>query len=264
VVVNDVGADLTGAGTDPDIAGTVVSEIKRRGGEAVAVSESVAIRAGGRRIIEAALDAFGDVHILINNAGILKDRSFVNMSESEWDDVVAIHLKGAFQVTQPAVLEMKRRNFGRVVFTASTSGLFGNFGQTNYGSAKMGLVGLMNSLRLEVAKYDIKINTIAPTAATRMTDAMFTGALKERMAIEYNVPLVLYLVSDQNQESGMIFCAKGGWYARTAIVCGKGVAFDPANGPPTPEAIQEHFDAITDLQGAEPLESGADTMRFLK
>ena len=140
-----------------------MEEIKAAGGEAVANYDNVATMEGGANIVQTAVDAFGKVDILINNAGILRDRSFLKMTEQEWDLVIAVHLKGAFCVTQPAVKLMKENGYGRVVFTSSTSGLYGNFGQCNYGAAKMGVAGIMNTLKLELAKYDIKINTIAPT-----------------------------------------------------------------------------------------------------
>jgi NAD(P)-dependent dehydrogenase (short-subunit alcohol dehydrogenase family) len=263
VVVNDVGTALGGEGSDTAVAEAVVEEIRDAGGEAAASSASVTGLDSARQIIETALDRFGRIDILINNAGILKDRSFLKMSEAEWDGVMAVHLKGGFNVTKAALPHMKAQNYGRIVFTASTSGLFGNFGQTNYGSAKMGMVGLMNSLVIEMGRYDVRINTIAPTAATRMTDHIFSEETKAKMAVDYNVPMVLYLVSEENRETGMIFCMKGGWYSRTAIVCGRGVNFDEDH-PATPEAIRDRFPEICNLEEAVPLESGADTMRYVK
>ena len=164
VVVNDLGGARDGDGSDQSAADKVVVEIKAAGGQAVANYDSVATMQGGANIVQTAVDAFGKVDILVNNAGILRDKSFLKMSEQEWDLVIAVHLKGAFCVTQPAVKLMKAANYGRIIFTSSTSGIYGNFGQCNYGAAKMGLVGLMNCLKLEVANYDIKVNTVAPTA----------------------------------------------------------------------------------------------------
>jgi len=162
VVVNDLGGARDGSGSGTSAADAVVEEIKNAGGEAVANYDNVATMDGGESIVKTAVDAFGKVDILVNNAGILRDKSFLKMSEAEWDAVIGVHLKGAFCVTQPAVKVMKENNYGRVIFTSSTSGLYGNFGQTNYGAAKLGVVGIMNTLKLEVAKYDIKVNTIAP------------------------------------------------------------------------------------------------------
>lgn len=263
VLVNDTGTAVDGQGNDASVAKTVVAEIEAEGGCAAADMNTVTTMSGGRRIVEAALDAFGRVDILINNAGILRDRSFLKMTESEWDDTLAVHLKGAFATTQPAFEKMKAQNFGRIVFTSSVSGLFGNFGQTNYGAAKMGTIGLMNCLKIEAAKYNIKINALAPTGSTRMTQDLYSDEITSKMDPVHNVPLVLYLASEEIVETGMIFCAKGGWYARTAVVCAPGVAFD-RKGPITPENIRERFLDITDIRDARPLENGAETMQFVK
>ncbi len=263
VLVNDTGTAVDGRGNDASVAAAVVSEILASGGRAAADMNTVTTVSGGRRIVEAAMDAFGRVDILVNNAGILRDRSFLKMTESEWDDTVAVHLKGAFTVTQPALLRMKDIGYGRIVFTSSVSGLFGNFGQTNYGAAKMGVVGLLNCLKIEAAKYNIKMNAVAPTGSTRMTQDLYSDEIKYKMDPVHNVPIVLYLASQENTETGMIFCAKGGWYARTAIVCGSGVAFD-RTFPITPENIRDRFAEIADLSGALPLDNGADTMKFVK
>lgn len=263
VLVNDTGTAVDGRGNDASVAQAVVAEIESEGGIAAADMNTVTAMHGGRRIVEAAMDAFGSVDILINNAGILRDRSFLKMSEAEWDETLAVHLKGAFAVTQPAFAKMKEQNFGRIVFTSSVSGLFGNFGQTNYGAAKLGVVGLMNSLKIEAAKYNIKMNALAPTATTRMTQDLYSDEIKAKMDPAHNVPLVLYLASAENQAGGMIFCAKGGWYARTAVVCAPGVAFD-RTVPITPETIRDRFSDITDISDAVPLESGVETMKFVK
>ena len=180
VVVNDLGVSRDGAGTDTSAADKVVEEIVAAGGQAVASYDSVATMAGGQNIVETAMKAYGTVDILINNAGILRDKSFMKMTEEEWDLVIGVHLKGAFCVTQPAVKIMKANNYGRIVFTASVSGLYGNFGQTNYGAAKLGLVGIMNTLKLELSKYDVKINTIAPNAWSRMTADVFSPGILKR------------------------------------------------------------------------------------
>ncbi len=262
VVVNDPGVGLDGAGADPGPADQVVEEIRRAGGEARASYDSVATAAGGKALAALAMDTFGSVDVLIHNAGILRDRSFLKMSEAEWDDVISVHLKGAFCVTQPVLRTMKALNFGRIVFTASTSGLYGNFGQANYAAAKMGMVGLMNCLKIEMSKYDIKINTVAPTGDTRMTEKAYPEAIRSKVPSKLNVPLALYLASADNTATGMIFCMKGGWYSRTGVVCGQGVRFD-APGEITPEAIRDRFDAICDLEGATPLGSGGDTFAFM-
>jgi NAD(P)-dependent dehydrogenase (short-subunit alcohol dehydrogenase family) len=248
VVVNDIGAIRDSSST----AQKVVDEIKKNGGEAVASLDSVATMSGGKNIVKTALDHYGKLDILINNAGILRDRSFMKMTEEEWDAVIAVHLKGAFCVTQPSVTRMKENGYGRIIFTASSSGLYGNFGQSNYGAAKMGVVGIMNTLKLEVDKYNIKINTVAPNADTGMTKGIFPGKVAQRIKSEFNTPLVTYLCSEANQESGMIFTMSAGWYARSAIVSGKGVCIGDTKREITAEEIIDQLDRIKAIENAKP------------
>lgn len=248
VVVNDIG-------TCPDSGRTadrVVDQIQRAGGQAVANHDSVATMEGGRRMVQTALDHFGRLDILINNAGIIRDRTFMNMTEEEWDQVMGVHLKGAFCVTQPAVRAMRENNYGRIIFTASSSGLYGNFGQSNYGAAKMGLVGLMNTLKLETAKYNIKVNTVAPNAETRMTQGVFPDHVAQRIKPEFNVPLVTYLCSGENMESGLIFTMSAGWFARSVIVSGKGCCIGDTQREIKAEEIQDHWDEIISIDPANP------------
>lgn len=246
VVVNDTGKSPGQKST----ADAVVARIKQAGGQAVANYDSVATMAGGQNIVDTAMDHFGTVDILVNNAGILRDRTFVKMSEKEWDDVIAVHLKGAFCVTQPAVKIMKEREYGRIVFTSSSSGMYGNFGQSNYGAAKMGVIGIMNTLKLEMARYDIKVNTVAPNASTGMTRGVFSDAVASRIRPEFNVPMVTYLCAQENQVSGMIFTMSAGWFARSAMVCSKGVCIGDARRPISAEEINARFDRIMDLDGS--------------
>ena len=263
VVVNDLGVSRDGSGEDASAADKVVEEIVAAGGQAVANYDSVATMAGGENIVKTAVDAYGKVDILINNAGILRDKSFLKMTEEEWDLVIGVHLKGAFCVTQPAVKAMKENNYGRIIFTASTSGLYGNFGQTNYGAAKLGLVGIMNTLKLEVAKYDIKINTIAPNAWSRMTADVFPPEFEDKMNPQFNEPMVLFLCSQQNTATGNCFAMGAGWYAKTAIVSGNGVCIGDAKRTISVEEIRDNFDTIMDMETMREHESGFGLFEYM-
>ena len=251
VVVNDLGGarDGSGAGsTSP--AEKVVAEIRDFGGEAVANYDNVATPEGGENIVKTALDTFGAVDILINNAGILRDKSFLKMEPDNWQAVLSVHLHGAYHVTRPAMAAMKEKGYGRIVMTTSGAGLYGNFGQTNYSAAKMGLVGLMNTLKLEGRKYNIKVNTLAPIAASRLTEDVMPPELFEKSKPEFVSPLVMYLASEACQESGGIFNAGMGYFNRAAIHTGHGVRLGDLDNPPTPEMIRENMDAINSLEGA--------------
>lgn len=263
VVVNDLGGARDGSGANQAAADQVVDEIKAAGGEAVANYDSVATMAGGANIVQTAVDAFGKVDILVNNAGILRDKSFLKMSEQEWDLVINVHLKGAFCVTQPTLKLMKAANYGRVIFTSSTSGLYGNFGQSNYGAAKMGLVGLMNCLKMEVANYNIKLNTVAPTAYSRMTSDIFPPEFEQKLKPQFNAPMVLYLASEANTVSGMTFAMGAGWYGRTAIVSGNGACLGDGERSISPEEIAEQFVQIADLKEVKPHDSGANIFGYM-
>jgi len=260
VVVNDIGKHPK-SGSTADI---VVAEIKKRGGKAVANYDSVSTMQGGQGIIDTAMEHFGKVDILINNAGILRDRTFMKMTEDEWDHVIAVHLKGAFCVTQPAVKIMKGNNYGRIVFTASSSGMYGNFGQSNYGAAKMGVIGIMNTLKLETAKYNIKINTVAPNASTDMTKGVFPKDVAKRIKPEFNNPIVIYLCSEENNESGMIFTMSAGWFARSVMVSGKGLCIGDTKRPILAEEIRDNFDKIKDIENALPYEHCGEIYRLGK
>ncbi len=258
VVVNDLGGSVDGVGTGSAAADAVVEEIKAAGGEAVANYDSVSTMEGGQSIVQTALDNYGTVDILINNAGILRDRSFFKMTADEWDLVVSVHLRGAFCLTQPAAKVMKDNLYGRIIFTASTSGLYGNFGQTNYGAAKLGLVGIMNTLKLEAAKYNIMVNTVAPNAYSRMTADIFGPDLKDKLRPEFNTPMVTYLCSEECQVSGMTFTMSGGWFARSAVVSNAGVGLVKNDQLVTAEEIRDNFDKISDLTENQTFNSGTD------
>ena len=263
VVVNDLGGSRDGSGANHSAADVVVDEIKALGGQAVANYDSVATVAGGEGIVKTAIDAFGKVDILVNNAGILRDKSFVKMTEDEWDLVVSVHLRGAFCVTRPAFNVMRENQYGRIVCTTSGAGLYGNFGQANYSSAKMGLVGLMNTLNIEGAKYNIKTNTIAPLAASRLTEDVFPPDIFKKLKPEFVMPIVLFLASEANQDSGMIFNCAAGWYSRTAVVCAKGVIIGDGNRPIKPEEIQDNWNGIKGLEEAKPLGSATESFSYV-
>jgi NAD(P)-dependent dehydrogenase (short-subunit alcohol dehydrogenase family)/acyl dehydratase/putative sterol carrier protein len=251
VVVNDLGGARDGTGHSSRAADAVVQEITDAGGQAVANYDSVATHEGGQRIVQTALDHYGRVDILINNAGILRDKSFLKMSPDMWDGVLAVHLQGAFHVTQPAFAAMRQQGYGRIVLTTSAAGLFGNFGQSNYGAAKMGLVGLMNTLKLEGAKYNILVNTVAPLAVTRLTEDVLPPDLADKLKPEFVAPLVLCLCSEQCPTSGGIYNAGMGNYSRAAVVSGHGAWLGEGDHVPTPEAIAANWQRILSLQGAE-------------
>jgi NAD(P)-dependent dehydrogenase (short-subunit alcohol dehydrogenase family) len=255
VVVNDLGSALDGSGSSHNAADLVVNEIKAAGGQAVANYDSVSTVQGGENILKTALDAFGSADILVNNAGIVRDHSLQKLTEDEWDIVLAVHLKGAYNLTRPALAAMKEKNYGRVIFTSSGVGLYGNFGQANYAAAKMGLIGFMNTLVLENAKYNIKLNAIAPNAASRMTEKIMPPPLFEKLKPEHIAPIVMWLSSEQNQDNGMIFNCMGGWYSRTAIMCGPGVTIGDGKQTVTAEDIQKNWDAIKSLDDAKTLGS---------
>ena len=245
VVVNDLGGAVDGTGADVGAAQLVVDEIRAAGGEAVADANSVATPEGGQAIVRTAVDAFGRIDIVVNNAGILRDKSFANMTPELVEAVLDVHLRGAFHVTQPAWQHMREQNYGRIISTSSSSGLFGNFGQANYGAAKMGLVGLTRVLAVEGSKYGIQANAIAPLALTRMTEALL-GPLGEKVAPECVSPLVAYLAHESCEATGRVFSAGGGRIAEVFIAEAQG--FQSADL--TPEMVAENWSAITDRDGS--------------
>ncbi|ACY99205.1 MULTISPECIES: SDR family oxidoreductase [Thermomonospora] len=224
VVVNDLGGDRSGAGASAGPAQQVVEEIVKNGGEAVANPDNVATPEGAQAIVQAALDNFGKIDIVINNAGILRDKSFKNMTVEEWDAVIAVHLRGAFLVTSAAWPHLRDQGYGRIVNTSSPAGLFGNFGQANYSTAKMGLVGFTKTLAHEGAKYNIKANAIAPVAWTRMTEDLLPADFAEALGVDKVTPLVAYLAHEDNQASGEVYTVGGGRIAKIFVAEGPGWA----------------------------------------
>jgi NAD(P)-dependent dehydrogenase (short-subunit alcohol dehydrogenase family) len=255
-VINDLGGSVDGTGGDAGPAQKAASAIEELGGVAVADTNSVATPEGGEAIVKTAVDAFGTVDIVINNAGILRDKSFHNMTEDLLTPVLDVHLKGAFYVTIPAYKLMKEKGYGRIVNTSSGSGLFGNFGQTNYGSAKMGLVGLARVLAVEGAKNNIKANAIAPVARTRMTEELL-GPIAEKLDPEKVSPLVAWLCHEDCPVTGQVFTVGGGRVARVFI----GTTVGYFDAEITVESIRDHWDEIQATDGMEfPEDSGAEMM----
>jgi NAD(P)-dependent dehydrogenase (short-subunit alcohol dehydrogenase family) len=245
VVVNDLGGAVDGSGSSRAAADVVVDEIVAAGGEAVANYESVALREGGAAIVSQAVDAYGTLDIVVNNAGILRDKSFANMTLDEVQAVIDVHLIGAFNVSHPAFEVMKANGYGRFVHTSSASGLFGNFGQANYGAAKAGLVGLSNVLAIEGAKYDIKSNAVAPTARTRMTEDLL-GPFADMFDPRQVMPMVVYLCSEENQFTHEVFSVGGGRYARIFIGTNDGW-FAGQGVVPTVEELASHLSEVRDI-----------------
>jgi NAD(P)-dependent dehydrogenase (short-subunit alcohol dehydrogenase family) len=244
IVVNDLGGSVSGDGGSQGPAHDVVAEIEALGGEAVANCDSVATPEGGEAIVQAAVDAFGTVDIVVNNAGILRDKSFHNMTPDLLNPVIDVHLKGAFYVTRPAWKIMREKSYGRVINTASNAGILGNFGQTNYGAAKMGLVGFGRVLAQEGEKYNIKANTIAPVAKTRMTEDLL-GGLGDALQPELVTPVVAYLASEECTVNGEVYSVAGGQVSRFFIGRTPGY-FNPEL---TVEDVRDHWDQIRDEEG---------------
>ena len=261
VVVNDLGGSVDGSGSASSPADDVVNEIIKNVGEAIANYDSVATKEGGESIVQSALDNFGTVDAVINNAGILRDKSFANMSEDELSLILDVHLKGTFFVSQPAFKVMKENNYGRIVNVASPSGLFGNFGQSNYGAAKMGIVGLTNVLSIEGAKYNIKVNVIAPTAYTRMTEALLPEDVGKLFSAELVTPMVVYLASEACEPTHEIFGVAAGRFARIGIITHNGYV----NTSATAEDISENIEEIRTIKdGTYPLSNEDELMIIQK
>lgn len=253
IVVNDLGGDVHGEGGDPGAALKVVAEIESAGGEAIADGADVSDPGQVDAMVAKAMDRWGRVDILVNNAGILRDRSFSNMTLDEIDAVLGVHLRGTFIVTKAVWDIMKERSYGRIVVTTSSSGLYGNFGQANYGAAKMGVVGLMHTLHLEGQKYGIRINALAPAAGTRMTEGLIPPDAFELLTPESVSVGVVWLVSEE-APSRVILGAGAGAFARTMVVETEGFAL--TGDDLTPEALAARFDQLSDLAGANEPSAG--------
>jgi NAD(P)-dependent dehydrogenase (short-subunit alcohol dehydrogenase family) len=254
VVVNDLGGSVDGSGGGSDAANKVVDEIKALGAEAIANGASVSDRKGAESIVNDAVSKWGRIDVVVNNAGILRDKSFSKMELDDFELVLKVHLLGSVYVTKAAWPHMVKQNYGRIVMTTSSSGLYGNFGQSNYGAAKLGLVGLMNTLKLEGQKYNVRVNTIAPTGGTRMTENL--GIPEEAFKAlkpELISPAVLYLAHD-DAPTGTIIEAGAGYFAKAHIVEGKGVKLGLSA---TVDDFAANWDKISDMSQATPFENGS-------
>ena len=244
VVVNDLGGAVDGAGASSGPAAAVAREIEDAGGVALANTDTVATPDGGRALVDAAVEAFGRVDIVVNNAGILRDRAFHNLTPAELDPVLDVHLRGSFFVTLPAWRVMRERGYGRVVFTSSASGILGNFGQANYGAAKMGVVGMTRVLAVEGARHGIRVNAIAPMARTRMTDGLL-GDMHDRLDPELVSPVAAWLAHERCSLTGEVFTVGGGRVGRMFV----GVTPGYFNPDLTIEDVDAHLDEIRDEAG---------------
>ena len=255
VVVNDLGGAMDGSGGSSDAAEAVVAEIKAAGGEAIANGSSVTDDTGVDNMIKQTMDAYGRIDVLVNNAGVLRDKSFAKMEMSDWDKVVAVHLTGSAICTRAVWPVMREQKYGRVIMTTSTSGLYGNFGQANYGAAKMGVAGLMNTLCLEGEKYDIKVNCVAPTAATRMTEDLMPKEVLALLEPEAITPAVLFLASDQAPNQRIVL-AGAGCYAMVRLMESDGIYLNEEER--TPDAIAAQFEQLGDMGNAREMSNGGE------
>lgn len=246
VLVNDLGGSTHGEGANASAADRVVAQIREAGGIAEANHDSVT---DGQRIVEQAMDRFGRVDVVVNNAGILRDKTFHKMEDADWDLVYKVHVEGAFKITRAAWPHMREQNWGRVIFTSSTSGIYGNFGQANYGMAKLGLYGLTRTLALEGRKHGVLVNAIAPTGGTRMTEGLIPPQVFEQLKPELISPLVVYLGSDQCQDSGNLYEVGGGWIGQVRWERSLGAGFDPQQGFSV-EDVAANWGRIGDFEGA--------------
>ncbi|MFN2330138.1 MAG: SDR family NAD(P)-dependent oxidoreductase [Chromatocurvus sp.] len=253
VVVNDLGSSKDGTGGSSDAARAVVAEIEAAGGEAIANGANVAKEDEVKAMVSQAMDQWGRIDILVNNAGILRDKSFSKGTMEDFRLVVDVHLMGTVYCTKAVWDIMKEQEYGRIVVTTSSSGLYGNFGQTNYGAAKMGVVGLMNTLVQEGAKYNIRVNALAPTAGTRMTEGLMPEKAFELLTPETVTPAVLYLVSE-DAPTHTILAAGAGSFAVSRIVESDGMWLSPEEQ--TPEGIAAHWDTIAATGGERALKAG--------
>jgi NAD(P)-dependent dehydrogenase (short-subunit alcohol dehydrogenase family) len=247
VVVNDAGTTAAGEGMDTAPANQVVEEIVANGGEAVASHDSVT---RGEQLVQCALDNFGRIDVLVHNAGILRDRAFHKMSEDDWDQVYQVHVKGAFKVSRAAWPHLREQQYGRLVFTSSAAGVYGNFGQANYATAKLALHGLCQTLALEGQSYNIVANTLAPVADSRLTAEVMPAELREQLQPEQVSPIVLKLCHESHHDTGGLYETAAGWVGALRWERSRGHAFTLESAL-TPEAVDQHWSRIVDFDDAD-------------
>ncbi len=254
VVVNDLGGSVDGTGGSSAAAEKVVAEIKAAGGQAIANGSSITDKKGVENLVKQAMDAYGRIDLLVNNAGILRDKSFSKMSLEDFELIVDVHLMGAVYVTKAVWPIMLEQNYGRIVMVTSGSGLFGNFGQTNYAAAKLGQVGLMNALKQEGRKYNIKVNTLAPIAATRMTESIMPPQALEALKPELVTPAVLFMLSE-DAPTGAIITAGAGFFAAVKTIEAEGMLIP---GAVSVDDVAANWDRISDFSKHVTYESVND------
>ena len=253
MIVNDLGGSRDGSGTSTNAADAVVEEIRQKNGTAIADYNSVV---EGDKIIETAIRNFGRIDILVNNAGILRDRSFAKLTENDWDIIHNVHLKGSFKTTQAAWQFFKKQKYGRIIMTCSNSGLYGNFGQANYSAAKMGLVGLAQTIALEGANSNIFCNVIVPTAASRLTEDILPPDIFHELKPELIAPVVAYLCHESSTTNGTIIDSAIGWAGKVHLIRSKGKMLKPKNNAVlTPETVRDSWSCITDMSKAKRFDS---------
>ncbi len=255
VVVNDLGGSVDGSGTS-DAAEAVVQEIKDAGGDAMANGASVTDLPAIQNMVKEVMDKWGRIDILVNNAGILRDKSFHNVTLDDFNLVMDVHFQGTLNCTHTIYPIMREQGYGRIVFTSSSSGVYGNFGQSNYGAAKMAIVGLMNTLKIEGQKYNVFSNSITPVAYTRMTEGLIPEDFGKNLQPEYVTPAVIYL-SGKDAPNGVIIAAGAGVYARIITHETMGVSLGTGEDM-TPENIAANWDTISDMDDARALQNGGE------